>query len=105
MRWARAINSGREARPQSRVRRQRRARLAANPLPQPAQSAKTLSRELPRSDRCDVEEPAREHGFLRQSVRAPGQNKKHRARDLRGLSPIARLPQRRGINEPQIAFD
>ena len=64
-----------------------------------------LSRELPAGDGCDVEEPTREHGVPPQSARAPGQNKEHRARDLRGLGRIARLPKRRGINEHQIAFD
>ena len=52
-----------------------------------------------------MEEPAREHGILPQSARTPGQNKKHRARDLCGLGRIARPPQRRRMNEPQIAFD
>jgi hypothetical protein len=36
---------------------------------------------------------------------APGQNKEHRARDLCGLGRIARPPKRRGMNEPQIAFN
>src|SRR6185503_15449516 len=38
------------------------------------------------------------------SARAPGQNKEHRARGLRGLGRIACPPKRRGMNEPQIAF-
>jgi len=69
------------------------------------QWAEALSRELPAGDGGDVEEPVREHGVLPQSARAPGQNKEHRARDLCGLGRIARPPQRRGMNEPQIAFD
>jgi hypothetical protein len=52
-----------------------------------------------------VEKPAREHGVLPQSARATGQNQEHRARDLCGLSRIARPPKRRGMNEHQIAFD
>src|SRR5438552_4576111 len=81
----------------------RRARFAGNPLPEPPESAHAL--QLPAGDGRDVEEPTREHGFLPQSARAPGQNKEHRARDLCGLGRIARPPKRRGMNEPQIAFD
>jgi hypothetical protein len=83
----------------------RRTRLATNPLPEPSEPVEALSRELPAGDGCDVEEPAREHGVLPQSARAPGQNKEHRARDLCCLGCIARPPKRRGMNEPQIAFD
>jgi hypothetical protein len=101
--FQRAIHLGREASPEGRVRRQRGARLAGNPLPEPPESANAL--ELPAGDGCDVEQPAREHGFLPQSARAPGQNKKHRSRDLRSLGRIARPPKRRGINKPEIAFD
>src|SRR6185436_17269694 len=103
--FQRAIHLGREVSPQGRIRRQRRARLAGNPVPESPQSAKALSRELSTGDGCDVEEPTREHGVLPQSARAPDQNKEHRARDLCGLGRIARPPKRRGMNEPQITFD
>jgi hypothetical protein len=78
-------------------------RLAGNPPPEPSESAHAL--QLPAGDGCDVEEPTRKHGLLPQSARAPGQNKEHRARDLCGLGRTARPPHRRGMNEPQIAFD
>ena len=101
--FQRAIHLGGEASPQGRVRRQRRVRLAGNTVPEPPQPAHAL--QLPAGDGGDVEEPARDHGFLPQSATAPAQNKEHRARDLRGLGRITRPPKRRGMNEPQIAFD
>jgi hypothetical protein len=72
-------------------------------MPEPTESAHAI--QLPAGDGGDVEEPAREHGVFPQPACAPGQNKKHRARDLGGLGRIARPPKRRGMNEPQIAFD
>jgi hypothetical protein len=68
-------------------------------------SAPTHALQLSAGDGCDVEEPTRGHGFLPQTARAPGQNKKHRARELCGLGRIARPPKRRGMYERQIAFD
>ena len=55
------------------------------PAPEPTEPGEALALELPAGDGGDVEEPAREHGFLFESVRAPGENQENGAGDLGGL--------------------
>ena len=103
--FQRAINFGCETSPQRRIWRQRRVRPAENPFPEASESVNALLPDLPAGDGGDVEEPTREHRVLPQLARSPGQNQEHRTSGFRGLGRIARPPQRRGMNEHQIAFD
>src|SRR5205814_499190 len=72
--------------PKRRIGWQGAALLPAKPTP--SSGSLRLYTEFSTRDGSHLEEPASQHRFLAQLSRAPGEDKKHRARDLQCLSRI-----------------